>query len=89
MTRRDDVMPGVRLKFRTSSDGLWFTATIWMDGEPLQVIATLHQTLAPTPGCDAYQGWIKVVSDAFAAMLHEATGYETKMLRRKPAEGTP
>jgi hypothetical protein len=66
------LMKNVRIKFRTTSDGEFLTATLWLNDRPLREVSRLSWDLAPDPKGAVFQGWVKLVSDAFSAWLSSA-----------------
>lgn len=76
---------GVRLKFRTEErDGRRVaTATIWIDEEAEQEIATLDLDLVERPGDSHYQDWVDSISAAFRAWLARRLGVGHIVGRRR------
>lgn len=78
-------IPGSRLKFRTENrNGRDIaTATIWLEGKPLQEIATFDLGLVDDPGCAGYQGWVDAIGWAFGAFLSKQTGIAGLVMKRQ------
>lgn len=87
MTRKLVEIPGLRLKFRTSADGEWLTATVWSGELALKEIARLHTSVAAEPEGEVYQAWVDAIGKAFCGLVQEGAPpgvAKVEALRRKP-----